>query len=332
MSKKANKTLIGAFVVGAVMVLVAGLLILGSGRFFTNSEKFVLYFEGSVKGLNIGAPVMFRGVKVGSVQEIQLRFNPEDLSIHIPVIIEIEPYRFERESGKAHTVENIRLLVERGLKAQLQLQSVVTGQLMVDLDFRPDEPLRLARIRTEYLQLPTVPSDLEKLSRTLENIPFDQIVTKLASAIEGIEKVINSPDLTGGLSSLNQTLKDMQKLLRNIDSQISPLASSIKSSADAAQAAFTQIEKTLALEEGAPGELASGIKELLSSVRGAMAQAEQTLNAIEGLASQDSSIAYELKNTLTELTSAARSVRFLADYLERHPESLLRGKGGSKGE
>lgn len=332
MSRQANKTLIGAFVVGAVVLLIVILLIFGSGNFLTKKERFVLYFGGSVKGLDVGSPVMFRGVRIGSVKEIQLRFDPDDLSIDIPVIIELEPYRFESATGRARTRENMRLLVDRGLRAKLEVKSILTGQLMVDFDFKPDEPAQLKGIGSDYTELPTIPSDLEKLSRTIENIPFEEIMNKLLLAIEGIEKTINSPDLIASLSGLNQTLRDTQSFLKNVDSQVEPLVSSIRDTADSARAALLQIEKTMKMEEGAPAELISGVREVLASARDAMKQAENTLSAIEGFASQDSGMALELRDTLTELSTAARSVRFLADYLERHPEALLRGKGSAKGE
>ena len=89
MSKPANKTLIGVFVIVAIGLVVGAILILGSGRFFRHYPKYVMYFESSVKGLSIGSPVVFRGVKVGSVTDISMDFNPSDLSILIPVYVEL---------------------------------------------------------------------------------------------------------------------------------------------------------------------------------------------------------------------------------------------------
>lgn len=300
MSKQANKTVIGAFVVGAIALVVAGVLIFGSGKFFTEKHKYVLYFSGSVKGLNVGSPVMFRGVKIGSVTDILLYFNPEDLSVQIPVIIEIEPERFKNVTGERRPKQNVKLLIERGLRAQLQLQSMVTGQLVVNIDINPDEPLKLSGTKSDYPELPTIPSDMEKLTRTIENIDFEGILTSLKDAVNGLEKVLNAPELIGSLKAIEQTVKDIDKLVKNVDKNVEPLVTSIKNASDAAS--------------------------------NALKQTEHAMSSVQDVISEDSKLVNELNNAFNELSSAARSIRFLADYLERHPEALLRGKGSSKGE
>ncbi len=334
MSKKANKTVIGAFVVGAIALLVAGVLIFGTGKFMQKTYSYVLYFQGSVKGLNIGSPVVFRGVKIGSVTDIALRYDPVDLSFNIPVIIEIDPGKYTLVSSirDRDREKKFKELLERGLRAQLVLQSMVTGQLMVDLDIYPDEPLILTGIKSDYPELPTIPSDMEKLSRTLENIDFEGIFKNISSAVEGLEKFLDSPAFIGSIEAAEKALKEIQKLAKDIDSQIKPLVSNLMSTSDAARSALAQAEKTLALEEGVPGELASDVKETLTSANSALKQVEHTLSSVRGVVAEDSNTVYELNNTLTELSAAARSIRFLADYIERHPEALIRGKGSSKGE
>ena len=331
MSKQANKTVIGAFIVGAIALLIAGVLIFGSGKFLQKTRSYVLYFQGSVKGLNIGSPVMFRGVKIGSVTDIILQFDPDDLSVNIPVIIEIIPRKqtiVYRNSDR----DNVKILLESGLRAQLELQSMVTGQLMINLDIHPDEPLILTGIKSDYPELPTIPSDMEKLSRTLENIDFEGIFENISQAVAGIEKFLNSPALIGSIESAEKVLNELQKLAEDIDSQIKPLVANLMSTSDAVHGALAQAEKTLAMEEGVPGELAADIRETLTYANNAMKQVEHTLSSVRGVVAEDSATVYELNNTLTDLSAAARSIRFLADYLERHPEALIRGKGSSKGD
>ncbi|MCK5511366.1 MAG: hypothetical protein KAI96_01075, partial [Thermodesulfovibrionia bacterium] len=170
----------------------------------------------------------------------------------------------------------------------------------------------------DYPELPTIPSDMEKLARTIENIDFEGIITSLKEAVNGLEKVLNAPELIGSFKAIEKTVKDIDKLVKNVDKNVEPLVVSMKNTSDAARSALKQAEKTLALEEGVPGELASGIKE--------------TLTSVQDVVSEDSNLVNELNNAFNELSSAARSIRFLADYLERHPEALLRGKGSSKGE
>ena len=303
MSKQANKSLIGAFVVGAMVLVVVGILTFGSGQFMKEMKKFVLYFDGSIKGLNIGSPVNIRGVTVGEVTDIKVRFEGEDFAVRTPVFIEIDPDSFselsEQKIGvylkKLRLNKMVDLLIKRGLRAQLQSQSLVTGQLLVALDFYPDKPINLVGGETGYQEMPTIPSTMEALTKTIEKLPLEELVNRVMDIVKGIDRVINSPELQGSISSLNQTLKSAQKLVQNIDEQIVPLS--------------------------------SNAKEVIEAATATLVQAEGTLSNLKKNAAETSILRYEVDNTLRELSSAASSLHDLTDYLQRHPESLLRGKG-----
>lgn len=349
MSKKANKTIIGAFVVGAVALIVAGVFIFGSGKFLTKRYPFVMYFEGSLKGLDVGAPVMFRGVKCGSVKDIVLRFDPGDLSVQIPVFVEMDPHRITRVRGGMDPLRYAGLLVQQGMKAQLAIQSIVTGKLMIQLDFHPDKPIKLVGADPDYKEIPTIPSNLEEFARTIEKLPFAELVNKLTSAIEGIDRMVNSPEVEGSLRALNQSLEDIQTLVRNIDSRIDPLASSIEdtvkdygkladdldSHVEPLMSAITEtVKDTQKLVRNVDRRIApvqSSIDSTAKAATAALVQAENTLRELEIVGGEDSPQIYQLRNTLKELSAAARSIRIWAEYLERHPEALIRGKGGSRG-
>ena len=308
MSKQANKTLIGAFVVGAVALAVAGVAIFGSGRLFTEVRKYVLYFDGSIKGLNIGAPVIFKGVKIGSVTDIRVRIEGKVLdNIRTPVFIEIESDRISKSSADpelqkfiatAETGKVMDILVKRGMRAQLEMQSLVTGQLSIALDFHPDTPIALIGGDPKYMEIPTIPSTMEALTKTIEELPLKDLVDKTMLTVEGIERLVNSPDLKGSISALHETLKNANKLVQNVEREVKPLISSVEKTSEAASAALEQAQKSLALTENV------------------LAEDSPTLN--------------ELNKALRDISAAARSISTLADYLQRHPESLLRGKGGSK--
>jgi paraquat-inducible protein B len=227
MSKQANKTIIGGFVVGAVALLFAGILVFGSGKFFKRTYKFVLFFEGSVKGLSVGAPVVFRGVQIGSVESVVIRADAEDMTVQIPVIIEFEPDRLEIKKGKADPRRNMPLLIERGLRAQLQIQSLVTGQLMIELDFQPDEPVRLVGTETEYMAIPTIPSTFEQITSKVEKLPVEEMFNKLSLAISGIEEIVNSDDTREMVRYLRLAAEDADKLIRDLDDQVKPLSGTI---------------------------------------------------------------------------------------------------------
>lgn len=349
MSKIANKTLIGGFVVGAVALAVLSVLIFGTGRFFTERLTYVCYFEGSVKGLNIGSPVVLRGVKVGTVKDIEIQADLEKVSIKIPVFIELEPKRFGRIGRSRNPKANFERLVKAGLRAQLELQSLVTGQLMIELDFHPETPMKLVGGESGYPEIPTIQSGMQELAKTIEKLPIDQLASQLTSAVAGIERAVNSPAVAEIINTLNQTLKDLQKMVRNLESRIEPIASGLEETIeDYGKLARDADEKIEPLSSGVDrvlkdtqmlvrhidgqvAPLASSIKKTAKLADAALAQAEQALSTIEGVTGKDSAVVYQLTNTLKELSIAARSIRTWASYLERHPEALIRGKRESSG-
>ncbi len=333
MSKQANKTLIGAFVLGALALVVAGVVVFGSGKIFRKANKNVMFFEGSVKGLQIGAPVMFRGVQIGHVTDVVLEVNAKELIAFIPVYIEINPQKIVPIEDKPSFDEQyLQALIEKGLRAQLELQSFVTGQLIVNIDFHPGTPIRLVGLEKKYYEIPTIPSGLEQLTKRLEDLPIKEIADRLNETLAGINRLVNSRDLQASIGSLNQLLKDTDLVVKKLDTEIGPLASDIKGTTDAARAAFVQAEKTLRFDEGAPGEIASSIKETLSSAQATLKKTNEAVENINGIAVRNADLGYDIGRTLEQIAELSRSIRVLADYLERHPEALLRGKNPAKGE
>ena len=350
MSKKASKTAIGGFVLGALALIVVAVLIFGSGKFLTKTETYVMYFEGSVRGLNVGSPLVFRGVKIGSVTRIQLVANTDDLSFKIPVFAEVEQNKFTLTGDETLDLspeEQLPLLVARGMRAQLIKQSMVTGQLIVELDFHPDTPAKMVAGYSEYMQIPTIRSGMDDLVKQIEKAPIQEILNKVLSAVDGIEKVINSKEVKESLRSLEQTVKNLNKLVQNVDSRIEPLVSTVeetvKDYGKLARNVDRQVKPVLSgiveterhankLVKNVNAQvtmLGSRVDEAAKSANAALVEATKTLNTIEGLTSEDSQLMYQITTTLKELSAAARSIRVWADYLERHPEALVRGKGGS---
>lgn len=324
MKKKANKALIGVFVLGALALLIAGITVFGTGKIFTRHPTFVMYFKGSVKGLNVGAPVVFRGVKIGEVTDISLQLELDDVSVHIPVLVEINPDSISGPKKKMDPTEYIKLLITQGLRAQLQLQNLITGQLIIELDIHPDKPVNLVGSDTGYPEIPTIPSSLEQFTKTLVQLPLDELMSKLISAIEGVDRAIASPDFKESVHGMNQTLKDLQTLVQNINSQVRPIAKSMDSAVGDARTFVKNFDKQMT-------KLQTDIDKAVIVARDTLVQAQKTFGAIENVTSGDSSLVYQLGDALEEISSAARSIRALTDYLERHPEALIRGKGAPEG-
>lgn len=320
MSKPASKTLIGAFTAGAIVLAVLAVVIFGSGRFFKKTFVNVMYFHGSVKGLNVGSPVMFRGVRIGSVKNIELRYDARDLSFLICVYAEFDPDRMVyigHTPGTEHTAE----LIEKGLRARLEAQSLVTGQLLINLDFFPGKPAKLMGLDKRYPEIPTIASEIEEWLNLAEQLPLKEFASKAMSALEKLDKLLNSPHINSSLESLGEGLKEARAVMAKINAQVEPVIADVRESTQ-------ELRDLVRKGQSVPERLNS----TLVAAEGAMKQAEKTLAAAQDVASDDSSLVRELDSTLQEVSATARSLRFLSDYLQRHPEAILQGKKTDKGD
>lgn len=325
MSKQASKTVIGSFVVSALVLVVVGVLIFGSGNYLKERYRFMLFFQDSVKGLSVGAPVIFKGVKIGEVKDINVIADPSESSFLIQVLIELASGKVKRfkteELGNAQELyEYCDQLIEQGLRARLGLQSVVTGQLQIELDFFPEEAAVLMGMNKKYQEIPTIPSTFEKLTKTLENLPVKEVFDKLSSSLTRIDVLLNSPGTTEFLKSLKLAVEDARKVLQKVDKQVQPMTDKIGEALKAYQKLAQNLDRKI-------DPLISEVDETVKALAEASKQAEETLRAVENVVGDNSVVTVELTKTLREFSSAARSIRNLSDYLSRHPEALIRGKG-----
>ena len=345
MSKQANKTVIGIFVVVAIAVVVAAVLILGSGKFFKQTLKAVCYFEGSVGGLNIGAPVVFRGVKIGSVTDVILNLDTTKFIFMIPVYIEIEPGKITIAGVRPKRMgENLKKFIDQGLRATLESQSFVTGQMQVGLDLHPDKPAKFVGEDKTVPEIPTIPTPLQEFAKKIQNLPIDQIFEKLRSTLDGIDKLVESPEIPEAIRSVSLALGDVRKLVKNVDGQVEPLVSNLNETlkdvrglvqnADAKvtglasnlDGAVTDVRGLVTNVDNRIGPLTASIEGTLKSVDDTLIVAQTAMEKIEGTVGEDATTVYELNKTLEEMQGLARSIRVLADHLEHRPESLIRGK------
>jgi len=328
MSKPIGKPIIGAFVVGAVAIVVAGLFVLGGGKFLEKKYMRVMYFDGSVKGLKVGAPVTFRGVEIGTVTNIVIRENPKDLTTRIPVIVEIDPDRIETPGG--HLDDQLPRMIKRGLRAKLDLQSLVTGQLQIELDYMPDTKARLVGGKSKYAEIPTVPSTLSKFAKEVEQIPIHEIGQRVSATLASIEKFMANPELGQGVKNLNQTTLDLQNLIKGVSRHVDPFLGSATVAMGHAGELVLNVNKQIDPLAAEIKKTADAVTGAADAARPALKEAGRALANIAALTAKGSEERRKLDSTLNELRAAARSIKVFAEYLERHPEALIRGKGKSK--
>ena len=308
MGRTANPVLIGAFVVGAIALAVMGIVVFGSGRLFADTTPFVLYFAGSVDGLSVGSPVKFKGVEIGAVTAIQLDLGE---GARVPVWIEIDNRKIIAHGAERLPRDPTLLTaaIDRGLRAQLNSQSIVTGLLFVQLDYHRDAPAVFVSSPEEGLnEIPTIPTTLEQAQQAaaeiianLKQIDFEGFGKAVRAAVDGVNLTLNSPGLQAALQSLpetltnvNKALASVQQLAANLDKRSGPMLTSLQSASDRSTAAIEQ--------------------------------ARATLQSMQGLVDAGSPLAGQLVAVLDELRGTARSIRLLADYLERNPSALVRGR------
>ncbi len=346
MSKRANPTLIGGFAVGASVLAVAAVAYFGSGDYFAERYRFVAFFEGSLKGLDIGAPVNFRGVRVGTVSQVVVRYDSNDQSVRLPVYFEMEQNRVDSVRERTRDpYQNIQALIDNGLRAQLATQSFVTGKLAVELDFFRNRPVELVGAISDCPEFPTIPSTVEEIGKAFEDFDLQGLLSNIESAVEGIDELAHSAKLRDALASLDETLKDFGKLARDVSAKVDPIAGGIDETAAAARRTLAQASESIASVEGAINPAIEDARKLIQSVdrkvnpvvtsfiqtaetaQAALEQARSTLAVAKNGIAEDSELYRHAVGALDELAAAARSIRILADLLEQHPEALLQGKG-----
>ena len=329
MAKQANTTMIGGFVVIAVFIFAASVVILGSGKLFQRTESFVLYFDNSIKGLNVGAPVLLQGVQIGSVTNILIRANREDLTMSIPVFIQIRLDKFhvdETVQTQEDPAKNIARLADRGLRAVLSTQSFITGQLMIELDYYPDSPINLKNLDPEVPEIPTIPSTTERLFQNLQKIDL----TRINNIIVGVDRLVNNPDLPEGLKSLRQTADEVRLLVGKLENYTGDVADNIDNTLSDTRTLVNNVNAQVQPLIQDMRQLIEHFDEVALNINkqldGVAANLNESLVGIRGVVSEDAPLVIELEETLENISNMTDSIRQLADYLEQNPQALIRGK------
>jgi len=303
-SRRASPTLIGAFVLGGLAIGVAAVLLLASGSFFESRDRFVLYFGEPVTGLSVGAPVIFQGVDIGNVVDIRvvIDYEHED-RLEIPVTVVIAGDRVQVRGQPRGTIRGVRAQIERGLRARLATQSLLTGQLYVSLDYLPDKPAVFKKppdsdppeIVTVTSELTEVRKSFVSLADRLGSLPLEDLVTRFTSAAQGLDTLLRKPELEHAIAELDASLTEAHSVVSRLDRRIDPLA-------DETQAAIETAH------------------EALTGLRGTVANADQMVQP-------GSPVQVQLLAALQQLERAARAVQTLADALAAKPDAIVFGKG-----
>ncbi|HEY3699812.1 MAG TPA: MlaD family protein [Spongiibacteraceae bacterium] len=319
MSRSANPVTVGAFVLGILVLAFLLVLFFSGGNWFSKRDRYVLVYDSSIKGLNIGAPVTLKGVKIGQVTDIKARMYNSSLSIFNNVTIEINPKMLEREDVHESGGVLVDEMVERGLSAQLRLQSLLTGLLYVDVDFHPDRPGQLKDVATAYKQIPTTPTDLEQLTHDLESIDVNKLGENLQQIVSGVNSFVNDQSLQNTMKNIEQTLQAVRTSADAVHASADSVGAAIVPLAQHGDATIAELNRSLPA-------LMSKLDTTMTALQQTAASLQKTSANATYLTSEDSPLLYRVESAAASVNSAAEQVRRLTETLEHQPESLLYGK------
>lgn len=332
MSRKANPTLIGAFVLGALALAVVTTLLLAGGSWFGERRQHIMYFDGAAQGLQVGAPVVFLGVKVGTVKQIQLGLDPQSRRFLVPVMIELEPQVVRTRGGEPIDLRDratVRQLVERGLRARLRMQSLLTGQLYVDLDFHPDKPAIFAALDPELSEIPTIRTAGQELTTRLEGFPMDKFLADVAGISSAVNQLISAPATQELPRRLEATLRHLESLAARFDAQGGPILNDVRGNLAELHKALLAAQAALAKVDTAAdrvGELTRSDSTMVGNLTKASEELAKAASAVRSLTEQQSPTVAGVNAALKEITRAADALRLLAETLEQQPDAIWRGK------
>ena len=314
---KANPAVIGGFVIGAIALVVLGLLAFGSTNWFAKRNKYVAYFPGSVKGLQIGAPVDFRGVTIGRVTDIKVLFNPEEVSARIPVVMEFDPTQIEVIGGEPIMAgrEGANRLIDAGFRAQLQSQSLLTGLLFVNLDFLPKSPVRLVGGAQPYPEVPTIPSEFEQLQQTAGDVAarMPQLLDQLNGLLTDLNATLNQT--SGGFGSV---VSDVAAIAQDVRKSTPEVVASAEKATEELQHAAQTLDDILQTNRDAIGGMIDEWTVAAGAMRRTAGQVEQLI------AENRQGLRDFTQYGLYEYTGLAQDAQRLVDQFSRITEQLER--------
>lgn len=343
MTKQNHAKVVGSFVIGGAMLLVLAVLLFGKGALFTRTRTAVAYFEGSVAGLTVGAPVTYRGVPVGNVSRIVLEVSAESGEARIPVYLEFKPGAISFSGGRQLTADAIKHVITRGLRAQLVSQSLITGQLAVQLDYFPGTPARFLSKESDIPEIPTVPSPIEELKAKLTNLPLQDIAKAALGSLNSLEELLRSPgaktavdDLSASLDSVRRLLvtlaPQIETTLKQADDTLSAVSRTadqatgmVKSLQPNADSSLRNLAQLLDQASRQSGPLIAQLRSAAKSFDALSQSAQASLFTGVGVLAARSQLRQDAEQTMRNLAAASASLRALAAELERNPNAVITG-------
>ncbi|EED36293.1 mammalian cell entry related [Luminiphilus syltensis NOR5-1B] len=320
MTEKTVNTLLGAFVIGAVSIAVIAFLLMAGNAYDKSSERVVMVFDSSVKGLTVGAPVALRGVNIGEVTDIRVLFRDTDnLNLLMEVEAILQRGRVTRLSGSTNSMTDE--IIAAGLRAQLNSQSLLTGLLYIQLDFFPNTPINLRATRDDILEVPTIPSRIDMLFEEIDRLDLPRLLSDVQRTALALRRFTENEDFNSFPATINETLEKSIEIAEDSKALLARLEPKLDQTLSSAAAASKTLERELPVIAQSFENSLDQLKQTLASLEGAGENLEAALDP-------DAPLLYSLQATLDELTKAGRAINSLARSVEEQPQSLILGRSG----
>lgn len=331
--RRASPFVIGAFVVAALALLVVALIALPGRHWFKQPERVVMFFSGSVFGLQKGAPVVFRGVRVGDVTDVRVLYDAKTDSFVIPVLAELDTDVVRGLDGRPardDIAQALPTLIGRGLTAQLGTQSLVTGQLYIDLDIRKKPEGRLhGGYRGDATEIPTSPTAFQALKDQLESVDLRKILDDLSQIANAAKLLVTAPELKQGMQDFAAMAGHARRLAAQLDERATPLARGAEraiASVDRAGSKVSSAADKLAGTADQASTLIASDGPLVPDLRRTLSELQRASASLREVVDSDGPLLQQTERTMRDLSQAARALRQLAATLDAQPEALLRGR------
>jgi paraquat-inducible protein B len=316
-----RQTTIGAFVLGGIVLALAAIVLFGKFNLFNPSVRASIIFQDSINGLSVGAPVTFRGVRVGSVESVGIEFDPKTKVAYIPVTVALEPGRALITQKDGDNNVSLSDLITRGLRAELNVQSFVTGQSQIDLDFDPESAPVLHPSITKLPEIPTRQSTLQRAREQLSQLPLQELADNTKATLQSLRALTEklNQDLPPLVESLKSTSDRSRETIQNAGQAVNQLQDRLNT----ALGAIAQVANT---GDRQLNERGADLHTLLVASNQTMQQVHDLLRNVTGLTSDRSATRANLEATLRDLSAAAASLRGFANDVEHNPQLLLTGR------
>ena len=339
-NKKIQPAIIGIFVVVSIFLFMAAIVIFGGSSYFEKENIVIMYFDGSLQGLSVGAPVTYRGVTVGQVKEIKIHIKTSvnsNQKLTIPVLVSLS-------AGKTLIVDNpdstnsdnvnifLEAMCEDGLRAKLKVVSIVTGKRFIDLAFYENSTPVYRDTNREYFEIPTLPSEMHQVTKMLENINLDELYKKVMNTFTSIEqltgglaKTLDNKKTQGLVDEFSTAATSLNQLLLQLETGIPPILKKVDKGISQINVLVTDADGVVKTLNSQLPPISESIDRTLSGIDSTVRQANELLTQAGTVLQPSSPLYHNLTTAIQQLEKMAGSIERLSDYIHRNPDTLIFG-------